>query len=168
VEYEVTTLYLDLEGTVLTNWSDALLMNVSRVTDFLDANPDLDRSDVRVFSFAIYNDADKETFVRTMKPMLERALGVTLTACPSLYDMAIRSQMLTGYRWVDQDTGALDITMYINVVGKVRAFEDWVTYHRDEGASRVVLVDDIVPMKTVLNHTLGLQLDYINVDKLGV
>lgn len=53
-----TKLYLDLEETVITNWNDALLMNVSRVRDFLDDNPDIDRDDVRVFSFAIYDGRD--------------------------------------------------------------------------------------------------------------
>lgn len=158
----MTLLYLDLEGTVLTSFDDALLMNVCRVQDFLDANPDLDRTDVRVFSFAIYNDKDKDQFVRTMKPMLERALGVTITSCPSLYDMALASQRLTGHRWIDQDTGDVDIHDYISIVGKVHAFEDYVNYHHAEGG-RVVLVDDIVPSKTVLNRTLGLQLDYINI-----
>jgi hypothetical protein len=136
------------------------------VTDFLDANPDLDRTDVRVFSFAIYNDADKDQFVRTMKPMLERALGVTVTQWPSLYDMALASQKLSGHRWIDQDTGDMGVHDYISIVGKVHAFDDWVNYHHAEGG-RVVLVDDIVPMKTVLNETLGLQLNYINVEKLS-
>jgi hypothetical protein len=161
----MTTLYLDLEGTVITSWEDQLLMNASRVRDFIDANPDLDRKDVRAFSFAIYNDKDKDTFVQCIKPMLERVFDVTITQWPSLYDMAAASQKLSGHRWIDQDTGNVDMHDYISIVGKVNAFEDWANYHHGGGGD-VVLVDDIVPTKTVLNHTLGLQVDYINVKDL--
>lgn len=161
----MTTLYLDLEGTVITSFDDALLANTCRVRDFLDANSDLDRADVRVFSFAVYNDKDKDVFVRTMKAMLERALGVTITQWPSLYDMALASQKLSGHRWIDQDDGSMDVHDYISIVGKVNAFEDWANYHHAQGG-RVVLLDDIVPMKTVINETLNLQINYINVEKL--
>ncbi len=162
-----TTLYLDLEGTVIKGWDDQVLMNTSRVCDFLDSNPDIDRDDVRVFSFAIYNDKDKAEFVRDIKPMLERRLGVTITQWPSVQDMALRTQQLTGNRFLDSDTmGGHGISEFIALVGKVNAFMDYVVYDRVPG--RYVLVDDIVPMRTVLDHTLGLQVDYINVDKLGV
>ena len=168
-----TTLYLDLEGTVIKGWDDQVLMNSSRVRDFLDSNPDIDRDDVRVFSFAIYNDKDKAEFVRDIKPMLERRLGVTITQWHSVQDMALRTQQLTGNRFLDSDTmGGHGISEYIALVGKVNAFLDWVVYEVGSedgpGSARVVLVDDIVPMRTVLDHTLGLQVDYINVDKLGV
>lgn len=162
-----TTLYLDLEGTVIKGWDDQVLMNVRRLRDLLSNNPDIDRRDVRVFSFAIYNDKDKDEFVRFIKPMVENALDVTITQWPSLYDMAVASQKLSGHRWVDQDDGSMDVHDYISIVGKVNAFEDWVTYYHGDG-SRVMLVDDIVPNKTVLNHSLGLQVDFVNVVNVGV
>lgn len=163
--YTMTTLYLDLEETVIRSWSNQTLCNVSKVRQFLNDNLDVDRGDVRVFSFAIYNDKDKDEFVRFIKPMLEQALGVTITQWPSVFDMAEASQKLTGARWLDADTmGGLDICEYISIVGKVRSFEDWVLYHATDN-SRSVLIDDIVPSKTVIHHDRALVINYVNVVK---
>lgn len=155
-----TKLYLDLEGTIITSFDDARLVNVIKISDFLDANPDIDRDDVRVFSFAIYNDKDKDKFIRFIKPMLERALNITITEWPSILDMALKSQKLTGNRWLDSDSmGGMNISEYIAIVGKVNAFDDWVLFDRNPG--RFMLIDDIVPMKTVLYGELSMQLDYV-------
>lgn len=163
----MSTLYLDLEQTVIDNWQDGLLHKPQRIKHFIDANyPDINVDDVRIFSFAIYDDADKAKFEHELKGMLEATLDITITQWPSVVEIAAASQKLTGVRWLDKDTmGGMDIHEYITIVGKFRAFEDWVWLRHEDG-NRVVLIDDVVPQRTIYDHVRDIQIDLINVDHL--
>jgi hypothetical protein len=158
-------LHLDLEQTIITNWNDEFLCNVQKIKSFIDANPDIDRDDVRIFSFAIYDQRDQETFDREIKAMIERVLDVKITAWPSVFEMAEADQQYTGDRWLDADTmGGLDICEFINIRGKHGAFENYV-WHTAVDGSRHILIDDLVPHRSIVDHTRGIQIDLINVDK---
>lgn len=123
--------YLDLEGTVLTNFDDPVLMNVQRVKDFLDS---LNVKVVSVFSFAVYDERDKETFAREMQPMLERALGVTVMECPSVDDMMAEVFHQTGCQFGRQE--------FLTAYGKENAFRAFVKATQDSGT--FLLLDDVV------------------------
>ena len=161
----MTKLFLDLEETVINNWDEALLVKTDKLKTLLWTNPDIDRHDVTIFSFAIYNQKDKDLFERTMKPMLERTFGIVVTAWPSVAEMAEADQRLTGVRWLDADTmGGLDICEFITLRGKAQAFEHWVWLHGEPGG-RYLLLDDVVPSRTIYDRRKDIQIDLINVDR---
>lgn len=161
----MTKLYLDLEETVISSWQDQVLVKTHKLETLLAANPDLDRTDVRVFSFAIYNQKDKDEFARDIKPMLERRFGITITAWPSVAEMAEADQLLTGCRWLDADTmGGLGITEFICLRGKAGAFENYVWYHGTDG-ERYMLLDDVVAQRVIYDRKRDIQIDFVNVDR---
>lgn len=161
----MTKLFLDLEDTVINNWAEALLVKTHKLQQLLAANPDIDRTDVTIFSFAIYNQKDKDEFERSMKPMLERTFGITCTAWPSVAEIAEADQLLTGCRWLDAYTmGGLYIHEFIAVRGKAGAFENWVWYHGVDG-ERYMLLDDVVPQRVIYDRKRDIQIDLVNVDK---
>lgn len=161
----MTKLYIDLEETVIGSWQDQVLVKSHKLEQLLAANPDLDRTDVRIFSFAIYNQKDKDEFARDIKPMLERRFGITITLWPSVAEMAEADQLLTGCRWLDADTmGGLDISEFINIRGKAGAFENWVWFHGVNG-ERYMLLDDVVPQRVIYDRKRDIQIDLVNVDK---
>lgn len=158
-------LFLDLEETVIRSWSNQTLCNIGKIKNFLDTNPGVDRHDVRIFSFAIYNEADRKEFERDIKPMLERGLNITVTEWPSVMQIAELDQRLTGCRWMDADTmGGLDICEFIAIRGKPGAFENYIWAEGEDGES-YVLIDDVVPQRSIIDHRRRIQIDLINVDK---
>jgi len=54
--------WLDLEDTIITNWNEALLTNNGKIKKWLDER---DVKELRIWSFAIQNNNDKERFVRS-------------------------------------------------------------------------------------------------------
>lgn len=161
----MTKLYLDLEETVISSWQDQVLVKSHKLEMLLAANPDIDRSDVRVFSFAIYNQKDKDEFARDIKPMLERRFGITITLWPSVAEMAEADQLLTGRRWLDADSmGGLDICEFIDLRGKAGAFMNWVLFHGVDG-ERYMLLDDVVPQHVLYDRKRDIQIDFVNVDR---
>ncbi len=158
----MTKLYLDLEGTVIDSWDNFRVINAHRVRKFLDDNPDVDRNDVRLFSFAIYNSADIAT-ARFHLDRLEHALRCKITAVPSVADMVAVNQEYTGVAWGDSD--GLAVHQFINVKRKMYAWVDHV-FATEQDGTRAVLIDDVVPTRTVIDHKRAMQLDLINVDDL--
>lgn len=161
----MTKLYLDLEETVINNWQEQLLVKTHKLEQLLSANPDIDKNDVRVFSFAIYNQKDKDEFARNIKPMLERRFGIVITEWPSVAEMAEADQVYTGNRWLDADTmGGLDICEFIAIRGKAGAFENWV-WHTGVDGERYLLLDDVVPQRVIYDRKRDIQIDLVNVDR---
>ena len=161
----MTKLYLDLEETVIKSWQDQVLVKSDKLEQLLAFDLTIDRDDVRIFSFAIYDQKDQDEFERRIKPMLERRFGITITQWPSIEDIATADQRLTGIRWLDGDTmGGLDIHEFITIRGKVTAFENYVRFHHDDG-DRHVLLDDVVPFRSVTDLRTGTVVLTINVDR---
>ena len=159
----MSKLYLDLEETVIRSWSDQTLCNIGKLKVFIDSNPDVDREDVRIFSFAIYNDADKKECEKFIVPMLERALNIKITAWPSVKEIAEIDQRHTGCRWMDADMmGGLDICEFIAIRGKPGAFENYIWATGDD-RTNYILIDDVVPSRSIIDHRRIIQIDFINV-----
>lgn len=55
------------------------------------------------------------------------------------------------------------ITDYISIRGKVGAFENWVQAAVGLKNKHNVLIDDVVPNKTIINRSVGYKIDYVNV-----
>ena len=55
------------------------------------------------------------------------------------------------------------ITDYISIRGKVGAFENWVNGAVGLKNHHNVLIDDVVPNKTIIHRDIGYKIDFINV-----
>lgn len=133
--------FLDLEDTVIDTWGSNHLVNRAVVTDWLK---ELNVTEVRIFSFAIWDEKDKETFVTSgLKEMLEQAHGVTIVEWLSVDEMVKLSKEFSGVQWEDR----LD---FMQLRGKHGAFFD-VCKVREQGCT-CILLDDAIPHETLLVH----------------
>jgi len=143
-------IFLDLEETVITSWAEGLLCNSSRVRDFLAEN---DAKSFTVFSFAVWNDKDKQDFEKLHRRGLERALDCRVAACPSVEDFMRADTALTGVHFDS-------LTDFISIRGKVGSFTNWVRFN---GISHAILVDDVVPNVDIVTRDSGDVIRFINV-----
>ena len=153
-----TILYLDLEATIIASWQDPHLINVASIRHFLKERR---ITEVSIFSYAIYNDADKRIFAEQIKPDIERALGVTVMGWPSVQDMIREEKKYTGIVF-DQ---AYEVTEYIQLRGKKDGFINYV-----QGTCEfevAILIDDVVPDLTLSHRFKGWSIELWNVDSLG-
>lgn len=125
-------MFLDLEETIIRSWQNPTLCNIDYMR-YLLANEKVE--EVHIFSFAIWNQADKDVFSQRLKPHLEEALGVRIRSWVSVPEVNKVLKQFTGIVMEDWEM--------INVWGKMRAFQD---YCRSEYKDmECVLVDDVVP-----------------------
>ena len=143
-------IFLDLEETVITSWAEGMLCNSSRVRDFLASH---DAKSFTVFSFAVWNDKDKQDFEKLHRRGLERALDCKVAACPSVEDFMRADTALTGVHFDS-------LTDFISIRGKVGAFTNWVRFN---GISHAILVDDVVPNVDIVTRDSGDVIRFINV-----
>lgn len=163
-------IFLDLEQTVIDNWQDAYLYKPFRVREWLTSMMGEQSAHnlrpVGVFSFAIYNDQDKKAFEQNLWQALELGLMIKITEWPSVEQMARASQLYTGTKWCGgKEMSTLDLIDFIQIRGKVGAFEDWCMA-QPENDITYVLLDDIVPNKTVIDHKRNIKIEYVNVDNI--
>tara|TARA_B110000503_G_C6876916_1_gene301013 strand:+ start:80 stop:538 length:459 start_codon:yes stop_codon:yes gene_type:complete len=144
-------IFLDLEETIITSWSEGLLVNASRVREFLAEN---DAKTFTIFSFAVWDDQDKADFERLHRRGLERALDCRVASCPSTEDFMRADTALTGVHFDS-------LTDFISIRGKVGAFTNWVRF---QGLSHAILVDDVVPNMDIVTRDTGDIIRFINVE----
>ena len=147
------TVFLDLEETVINNWNDGLLVNTTRVREFLASQG---ATQFTVFSFAVWDKKDQQDFERLHRRALERALDCRVVACPSVADFQRVDTELTGVHFDS-------VTDYISIRGKVGAFTNWARFH---GLAHALLVDDVVPNVDILDRDTGGVIRFVNVDSL--
>ena len=145
--------FLDLEQTVITSWDEGLLLNATKVREFL---AEQNVTNFTVFSFAVWDDKDKVNFERLHRRGLERALDCKVAACPSVEDFMQADTELTGVHFDS-------LTDFISIRGKVGAFTNWVRF---KGLGNSVLVDDVVPNIDIVNRDSGAVTRFVNVDSL--
>ena len=144
--------FLDLEETIIVNFNDPLitLCNVGKIRDFLQ---DLEVKEVTIFSFAIWDAKDLETFNSEIKPMIERGLNVKVVACPTTEEIrkTVLKRLLAHFNMHD----------FLSLWGKKRAFIEFV--QEVEGEGEFILIDDCVPMMSFKDHTTKQKVHLINV-----
>ena len=143
--------FLDLEETVINNWTEGMLLNSSRVREWLQ---DLNIKQVRLFSFAIWNEKDQFRFEKEFKPVLRRALDVGFIDCPSVEDFIKADLKVTGVLWDNLHEFAV-------IRGKQDAFRSWCKLHFD--GQHNVLLDDTVTNGIWHNKDTNLKLEFINI-----
>jgi hypothetical protein len=142
--------FLDLEETIITNWNEALLINVGAIKDWLDSQPERPKT-IQIHSFAIWDVKDKVHFVNSgMKSMIEKALDVEVMEWLSVEDMQRIVEGWSGFRFESR-------TDFMQLHGKHDSFIK-VCLAREE-LCRCILIDDSVPNRTVTDHTRGLVID---------
>lgn len=146
--------FLDLEETVINNWDEALLVNTTRVREWLESRK---VRRVHLFSFAVWNQKDQERFHKEIKPFLTKALGVSFLDCPTVEDFLLADLKVTAVHWDS-------LHEFIATRGKVDAFRSWCKLHFD--GKHNVLLDDVVPNAVWENRDSGLKLEFVNVKEL--
>lgn len=125
-------LFLDLEETVIRSWDNPLFCNTDFILDVLKKE---NVKQVHIYSFAIYNDHDKEIFEKTMKAGLEQHLGVEILSWMSIKELMKKVFFYNGV--------VFDQNEFITVWGKVRSFHDFCS--GEFSNMECILVDDVVP-----------------------
>lgn len=146
-----TRFFLDLEGTVIDNWSSPDLVNIDRVRNFLKRQ---NASKVDIFSFAIWSKHDQDVFREKLKTPLENVLDVKIQQFPSVEDMRAVDQGVTS-TWFDS------AVEFMQIRGKQNAFILWVNANFPN--CHCILVDDIVQDITLHNRLTGRNTHFINV-----
>jgi hypothetical protein len=149
--------FIDLEQTIIESWQAPDLINVQRIRSFLEQN---NADEVRIFSFAIWNEIDKHRFNDDIKPRIEDALGLPVMSWPSVQDMMRADFDHTGDRW---EKGH-EVSEFIQLRGKEHAFFNFVC--NQYNFTRAVLIDDVVPDMTRSHRIKGWSVEFWNVDSL--
>lgn len=150
-----TQVFLDLEETVIDSWGSGLLINIQKVRSWLQQFGS--KKPVHIFSFAVWDQQDQQEFEQRLRAPLEQALDTHVITVPSVEDLAREHFRVTGTRWES-------VTDFISHVGKPGGFEFWAE-HRFTG-SHCVLLDDVVPNKTVTNHDTNTVVELVNIKRL--
>ena len=154
----MTQIWLDLEATIIESWENPHICNLREVGKFLD---DYKCKEIRIFSFAVWNDKDKQEFANYHQGIIERALEVKVMQCPSLDDM-IR-QILVGQKVHPSFIGPEDRMEFINIWGKGRTFFDWCRLKATENS---ILLDDVVENEVLIVRDTGLLFETVNVYRI--
>lgn len=151
---EIMNVFLDLEETVINNWQEGMLVNSTRVRNWLSS---LGVNGVQIFSFAVWNQIDQIRFWKEINPVLTKALDVHVRLCPTTEDMLAADLAVTGVKWEN-------LHEFIATRGKVDAFRSWCKHHHPHEHS--ILLDDTVPNAVWEDFDSGLMLHFLNVKTL--
>jgi len=150
--------FLDLEETIIHSFSDPVLCNVQRIRSFLKK---AGATEVHIFSYAIHDDFDRETFNKHIKPTVELALGVKVMSCVTVPEMVKADYEYTGVKF---EKGH-EVSEFIQLRGKKDGFINYVLA-RCGKFTRAVLIDDIVPDLTVTHRKKGWSIELWNVNSI--
>lgn len=160
-------LWLDLEDTVITpvvnGWFNTQMINVQKVRAFIqEYKPD----QVNIFSFAIWNQQELERFKLGTLPMLERSLGVKISAMPTVDDHMIPAACSV----MSMNPATVDFQEMSNFWGKQQTFilnmrHIFKRSHEHNEDIEVVLLDDAVVDEEFFFPKLRLTGRIINIDE---
>ena len=155
-------LFIDLEETLIDNWDSANLGPRTKVWQllgdhFLHTVNDAPL-EATVWSFAVWDDHDKEHFDKRMRKWLEEVFNlkfVRVVTCKEMRDTIVE---LKGFNL------GLDVSEMVQIWSKDRSLEDWVKFHLNDFAnSRIVLLDDMVMNKTVRFEDANVEVRFVRV-----
>jgi hypothetical protein len=144
-------IFLDLEETIIESWQNPVLVNSSRMKDWLE---DKRVTEIGIFSFAILNEADLHVFNKDIKPMLETRLAVTISKVFTVEEVCLIIRKNFGAFWEPDEIPL--------IWGKTKAFVDVCTATMPRG-STCVLIDDVVDDMSIHNTTKDLIIKTINI-----
>lgn len=160
-------LFLDLEDTVITpvmnGWFNTQMINVQKVRDFIATfKPD----QVHIFSFAIWNEFERNAFNLGTRPRLEEVLGVKFSAVPTV-DGEIKS---AACKVLGINPDVVTFTEMSDFWGKHEAFRLNIRhiFKNNKNAVQVVLLDDAVFNEEFNWPDLNVKGHIINIDQYGI
>jgi len=150
-------LYLDLEDTVIDSWDSRLIKPVQckRIKDFMEF---CKYEEFSIFSYAIWNDADREVFNAKIRPMLEKYFECECVHVPTVQEMMETDHKLTGLHFNS-------ISDYIRIRGKADGFRNWVVNMKPEN-DHYALIDDAVTDMATKYHNTQLTIEFFDVANL--
>lgn len=143
LRFRPKTCYLDLEETVIDSFEECNLVNKDFILELLAREQP---TRVNIFSFALGEKKDLTKFSETVKPYLERELGIKIHFAWSVQD--IRRTVL------DRQGVVFTDSEFTSIWGKLRAFQDFCM--ATEAGCDCFLVDDTVPETTLWHKGLDL------------
>ena len=148
--------FLDLEGTIITDWFDALIIRDDVLAEWKQALM-AKESEVTfgIFSYAIHDQNDIQYFCANMLPWIERRLGIKIDEENIIPVSTMRRIVLQLNR--DNYT----VKEFTQLVTKQTAFEAFVRHSNKENSSWA-LVDDTVHDKTIVDHSLNTRIELVN------
>lgn len=138
--------YMDLEGTVIDEWSSMTLINIKKLAHFLHIN---NVEVISIFSFAINDAADVQRFEAELRETLVEVLGVEI----NITDTSKASDEICERELMDFE----DVCYFMN---KFRTFTEFAIHNCQD--QTVVLLDDEVQntdMKFKDNNTRVVTID---------
>lgn len=146
--------FVDLEETLIQSWDNPLLCNLQKLRAWFKAAK---VTDVHLFSFAVWNEGDRDHFIRHFQPSIEDAFEIKFKTVHTVEDFMKADTKRTGVRFDN-------LTEFILIRGKVGALQSWCGVNHPRGCS--VLIDDVVPNMTIHDEDQDLLLKFINVIKM--
>jgi hypothetical protein len=161
----VRHLFLDLEDTIISpvidGWFNTRLKNVAKIKSFIaDFKPHF----MHVFSFAIWDEAQRERFNMGTRAMIERALGMSFTEVPT-----VDGEILpTCCRVLGLAQDSLTFSDMSDFWGKHEAFRLNMRHMWKSGQTsvEVVLLDDAVYNETFEWPNLQVKGRILNIDEM--
>lgn len=152
--------FLDLEDTIIDTWDSGNLRNVLRIKGWLDTQAET-VEELRVFSFAIWNDAHKDHFDTSMRKGIEEALERPIVEWLSVEEMATMAQARTGLNWTQDITDTLD---FMQIMGKDGAFKEVCLSRERDG--NCTLIDDAIPYQMIVDYDLNLCINLLPIQNI--
>lgn len=154
--------WFDLEETIISSWDEFLanperaIVNGVIIDDFIKTHSIRPDEIINIFSFAVWNQEDKEIFNR-LKGVLENRFGVKFVCCLTLRDIANQVKKA-------RHISKLDDWELINFMGKQTMFIDFMRY-KDTKNMNIFLLDDVVEDMTIRYYDLNTFIHCVNVTK---
>ena len=127
----MTTVFLDLEKTLIHSWEDPVLINENIIRKKLDLlNPDT----IGIYSFAIYDDKDRTVFTNSIKQEIESSLHIKIESSFVFTVSEIAETVL--------NKKSPDIQSFIQEYGKQKSFEQFI--HQKFQSGNFTLIDELV------------------------
>lgn len=158
-------LFLDLEDTIIEpvkdDWANTCLINVSKIKEFMEKNI---ISDLRIFSFAIWDEKQKKQFEFWVKPAIERVLEQKLNQVPTIDDHIMPacckqkglSVQLTGFSDMVEFWGK-DISFML-------CMKEWFKNNKDK--IEIFFLDDDVDNMTFEIKDNNIKCHILNINKI--
>lgn len=160
----VKHLFLDLEDTVITpvldGWFNTHVINVQKVKNFIKSfSPD----QVHIFSFAVWNEFERNAFNMGTRPMLEKTLGVQFSSVPT-----VDGEILpTACKVMGISRDAVEFSDMSEFWGKHESFRLNMRhlFRSNKNPVEVVLLDDAVFNEEFFWPDLNVRGRIINIDQ---
>lgn len=157
-------LFLDLEDTIITpvttGWHNIDLINLEKIKSFILENK---ITTLNIFSFAIWNESEKEKFSDKCLPWIESELGHKVSFIPTVDSHIINACCLQkglNRSTVDfSDLGAF----WSKDIAFMLCIKEWF---KDKTDNHCFLLDDVVENVDMFFSKNNLKISILNVDKL--